>query len=41
MLGEIDEVGTNEVDGPVEIVGCEDCPSASELGFDEIVGPAE
>ena len=30
-----------EVDGTVEIVGCEDCASAAELGFDEILGPAE
>ena len=41
MLGDIDEVGMTEVDGTVEIVGCEDWPFASELGFDEIVGTAE
>ena len=41
ILGEIDEVGMTEVDGTVEIVGCEDCASAAELGFDDILGPAE
>ena len=41
MLGGIDEVGMTEVDGTVEIVGWEDWPFASELGFDEIVGSAE
>lgn len=36
ILGELDEV-----DGTIEIVGCEDCASAAELGFDDILGPAE
>ena len=41
MLGDIDEVGMTEVDGPIEIVGCEDSASAAELGLVEIVGLAE